>query len=95
MKAKMTFPVLTAREQEILRLVVAENSNLEISELLQISIRTVETHRKNINRKTKVRSLAGLTQFAIKTGLLEHFSYQAGRSVRQAGSERCHKCGLP
>jgi len=70
---------ITNREKEILRLVAREYSTAEISELLKISVRTVETHRKNILRKINARTTAGLTIFAIKMGLLEEFVYLPGK----------------
>ncbi|HAH57908.1 MAG: LuxR C-terminal-related transcriptional regulator [Lentimicrobium sp.] len=92
MEPACTHSGLTSREKQILKLVVKENSTLEISDLLQISTRTVETHRKNINRKTKVKSLAGLTKVAIRMGLLEHFCYQPGSSRQRKAQERCKDC---
>lgn len=86
---------LTSREKQILRLIMRENSTLEISDLLQISARTVETHRKNINRKTKVKSLAGLTKVAIRLGLLENFCYQPGKAGQKAAKSRCNDCSTP
>lgn len=56
--------LLTEREQEILKLIVKEFSNKQIADKLFISERTVETHRKNIFRKTNVTSLVGLVKYA-------------------------------
>ena len=58
--------LLTEREQEIVRLIVKEFSNKQIAEKLFISERTVETHRKNIFRKTNTSSLVGLVKFAFE-----------------------------
>lgn len=55
---------LTNREIEIIRLIENENSNKEIAEMLFISERTVETHRKNIFRKTNTQSIVGLLKYA-------------------------------
>ncbi|MDP4680319.1 MAG: response regulator transcription factor [Cyclobacteriaceae bacterium] len=56
--------LLTEREREILKLIAKEYTNRLIAEELFISERTVETHRKNIFRKTKTSSLVGLIKFA-------------------------------
>jgi len=56
--------LLTDRELDVLRLIAKEFSNKEIADKLFISERTVETHRKNIFRKTKTSSLVGLIKFA-------------------------------
>jgi two-component system nitrate/nitrite response regulator NarL len=56
--------LLTDRELDVLRLISKECSNKEIADKLFISERTVETHRKNIFRKTKTSSLVGLIKFA-------------------------------
>ena len=55
---------LTNREIEIIRLIENEYSNKKIAELLFISERTVETHRKNIFRKTGTQSIVGLLKYA-------------------------------
>lgn len=55
---------LTIREIEIIRLIEKEYSNKKIAETLFLSERTVETHRKNIFRKTKTSSLIGLIKYA-------------------------------
>lgn len=62
--------LLTDREREILKLIATEFSNRQIAEHLHISERTVETHRKNIFRKTKASSLVGLVKFAYDNNLL-------------------------
>ncbi|MCY1510268.1 Response regulator protein VraR [compost metagenome] len=55
---------LTNREIEIIRLIEKEYSNKMIAEQLFISERTVETHRKNIFRKTETQSIVGLLKYA-------------------------------
>lgn len=63
-------PLLTTRELEIVRLIVKEYSNKQIAEQLFISERTVETHRKNILRKTRVGSIVGLIKYAYANKLV-------------------------
>lgn len=55
---------LTNREIEIIRLIEKEHANKQIAESLNISERTVETHRKNIFRKTGTQSIIGLLKYA-------------------------------
>lgn len=62
--------LLTAREREILQLIAKEYSNKQIAEELFISERTVETHRKNIFRKTQTNSIVGLIKFAYANNLI-------------------------
>ncbi len=62
---------LTDREIEVLRLIADEYSNPEIAEKLFISIRTVDTHRRNLLDKLGVKNTAGLVKYAITKGLLE------------------------
>jgi two-component system nitrate/nitrite response regulator NarL len=57
---------LTDRELEILKLITQEFSNKQIADKLFISERTVETHRKNILRKTNTTSIVGLIKFAFE-----------------------------
>lgn len=61
---------LTAREIEIIKLIEKELSNKQIAETLFISERTVETHRKNIFRKTQTNSVLGLIKYAYEHRLL-------------------------
>jgi DNA-binding NarL/FixJ family response regulator len=62
---------LTKREKEILKLIADGMSSQEIAETLFISLRTVETHRLNLNQKLDVNNTAGLVKEAIKRGLID------------------------
>lgn len=62
--------LLTDREREILKLIAKEFTNKEMAEELFISERTVETHRKNIFRKTGTNNLVGLIKFAYANNLI-------------------------
>jgi two-component system, NarL family, nitrate/nitrite response regulator NarL len=61
---------LTSRELEILKLVAKEFNSRQIAEILFISERTVETHRKNILRKTGAANLVGLIKYAYANNLI-------------------------
>ncbi|MEO7922178.1 MAG: response regulator transcription factor [Chitinophagaceae bacterium] len=61
---------LTAREIEIIKLIEKEYNNKQIAETLFISERTVETHRKNIFRKTTTSSVIGLVKYAYEHKLI-------------------------
>ncbi len=58
--------LLSDREKEIISLIVSENTAKQIAEKLFISEKTVETHKRNIFRKTNTTTLVGLTKFAIE-----------------------------
>lgn len=62
---------LSAREKEILVSVAMGKLNKEIADEYDISIHTVITHRKNITRKTGIKTVAGLTVYAILNGLID------------------------
>ena len=61
---------LTAREIEIVQLIEKELSNKQIAEQLFLSERTIETHRKNIFRKTNTSSVIGLVKYAYEHKLI-------------------------
>jgi len=63
-------PKLTDRELEILKLIAQEYSNAEIAKSLFISERTVETHRKNMLRKTSNKTILGLLKYALERQML-------------------------
>ncbi len=62
---------LTSREQTILLQLAQGKSNKQVAAELGISVRTVETHRKNIKRKLGISSTAGLTRYALEHGVLQ------------------------
>jgi DNA-binding CsgD family transcriptional regulator len=62
---------LTDREREVLIMLARGLSTKEIASSLGIGTRTVETHRANLMRKLGVRSVALLTQMAIREGIVE------------------------
>ncbi len=66
-----TREALTGREQTILLELAQGKSNKEVALALDISVRTVETHRKNIKRKLGISSTAGLTRYALEHGVLQ------------------------
>jgi DNA-binding NarL/FixJ family response regulator len=62
--------VLTSRQREILQLVAEGKSTKEIAQLLDLSVKTVETHRAQIMDRLGIRELAGLVRYAIRTGIV-------------------------
>jgi len=60
---------LTEREREVLLHIAEGCSNKEIAQVLNVGVRTVETHRERIMRKLNIHSTAGLTRFAVAKGL--------------------------
>jgi DNA-binding NarL/FixJ family response regulator len=62
--------VLTARQREVLRLVAGGKSTKEIAFLLNLSVKTVETHRAQIMDRLNIRDVAGLVRYALRTGLV-------------------------
>ena len=64
------FAMLSAREREVLIGVASGQTNKEIAAALDISPRTVESHRESLMRKLDIRSVAGLTKMAVEEGLL-------------------------
>jgi DNA-binding NarL/FixJ family response regulator len=61
---------LTTREREVLHGIAQGRTNKEIGGMLGISHRTVETHRESLMRKLRIKTVAGLTRFALETGLV-------------------------
>ena len=62
---------LTAREQEVVKLIAEGHSNKDMSALLNLGLKTIETHRASAMRKIGARSTAGLVKFAIRNHLAE------------------------
>lgn len=60
---------LTVREKEIIKHITFGHNTLKIAELLNISVLTVNAHRRNINKKTNSKNVAELINFAVNNGL--------------------------
>ena len=63
--------ILSAREMEVLVLITKGLINKEIADKLNISLTTVITHRKNITEKLGIKSVSGLTIYAVMNGYIE------------------------
>jgi DNA-binding NarL/FixJ family response regulator len=62
---------LTSRENEMIQLIAEGHANKQIASELGISIKTVEKHRQHLMAKLHIHDIAGLTRFAIATGIIE------------------------
>jgi DNA-binding NarL/FixJ family response regulator len=67
--SKLQLDKLSAREQEVLQLIAEGCTNSQVGKVIHVSPRTVEFHRANIMQKLEIRTIAGLTKFAIQNGL--------------------------
>jgi len=65
------FSVLTAREREVLQLLAEGKNTKEIALSLDLSVKTVETHRRQLMDRLNVHSIAELTKYAIREGLTQ------------------------
>jgi len=68
-RPESAFSVLSAREREVLQMLSEGRSVKEIAQSLVVSIKTVETHRKNVMDKLDIHSIAELTRYALREGL--------------------------
>lgn len=64
-------PVLTSKEQDVLRLIALEFSNQEIADQIDCGMRTVDTHKRNLIKKLEVKNVVGLVKFAMREGMVE------------------------
>lgn len=62
--------VLTARQREVLRLIAEGHSTKMIAHKLDLSVKTIETHRTQIMQRLKIHDIAGLVRYAIRHGLI-------------------------
>jgi two-component system nitrate/nitrite response regulator NarL len=60
---------LTSREREVLAMIAEGQSNKEMANKLGVGVRTVETHRERVMDKLNIRTVAGLTKYAISNGI--------------------------
>jgi DNA-binding NarL/FixJ family response regulator len=62
---------LTPRQREILQLIAEGNSSKEIARKLELSVKTVETHRTQLMERLDIHDIAGLVRYAIRVGLVK------------------------
>jgi DNA-binding NarL/FixJ family response regulator len=68
--AEDSYDLLTPREREILQLLAELKSNKEIAQSLNLSLYTVETHRRNLQEKLNLHSFAELVLYAVRKGVI-------------------------
>ena len=68
---EMRSDLLTGREREVLQLVAEGKTSKEIASVLDVSVKTAETHRANIMNKLDIHETAGLVRYAIRHGIVE------------------------
>jgi DNA-binding NarL/FixJ family response regulator len=64
---------LTPREREVVQLVAEGKTSKEVAVALNLSVKTAETHRTNIMRKLDLHSVADLTLYAVRNGIVQVF----------------------
>jgi len=70
-REKGRFALLTQRERQVLILVAEGYTSRDIARQLRLGVRTVESHREHVGRKLGIHTVAGLTRFAVASGLVE------------------------
>ncbi|MFH1530175.1 MAG: LuxR C-terminal-related transcriptional regulator [Pseudomonadota bacterium] len=70
MTGTVPFAMHSDRETVVLRLVARGKTSPEIASILGISAKTVENHRQNLKDKLDIHDVAGLTLYALRTGLI-------------------------
>lgn len=61
---------LTTREREVVQLLVEGKGNKDVALAMRLSVKTVEAHRSNINRKLAIRSTSDLVRYAVRNGIV-------------------------
>jgi DNA-binding NarL/FixJ family response regulator len=65
--------VLTGREREVIQLLAEGKTSKEVAVTLNLSVKTAETHRTNLMRKLDLHSVADLTRYAVRNGIVQVF----------------------
>ena len=68
-----TTEVLTSREREVIQLLAEGKTSKEVAVALNLSVKTAETHRTNLMRKLGLHSVADLTRYAVRNGIVQVF----------------------
>jgi len=72
-KPDETGVVLTGREREVIQLLAEGKTSKEVALALHLSVKTAETHRTNLMRKLDLHSVADLTRYAVRNGIVQVF----------------------
>ncbi len=70
-KTELPYDPLTPRERQVLQLIAEGKTTKEAAAVLEVSVKTAETHRTNLMEKLDIHSTAGLVRYAIRRGLLQ------------------------
>ncbi|MGC2447793.1 MAG: LuxR C-terminal-related transcriptional regulator, partial [Candidatus Sulfotelmatobacter sp.] len=65
--------LLTAREREVIQLLAEGRTSKEVALMLNLSVKTAETHRTNLMRKLDLHSVADLTRYAVRNRIVQVF----------------------
>jgi DNA-binding NarL/FixJ family response regulator len=71
--AEHSAELLTSREREVIQLLAEGRSTKEVAVTLNLSVKTAETHRTNLMRKLGLHSVADLTRYAVRNGIVQVF----------------------
>jgi DNA-binding CsgD family transcriptional regulator len=71
MMSEETTNGLTSREQEVATLIAAGKTTKEVAVILNVGVKTAETHRTHLMKKLDIHSTAGIVRYAIRAGLIE------------------------
>ena len=69
---KELLDTLSPRQREVLRLIAEGYTTKQIAQMLEISVKTVETHRAQLMERLDIHDVAGLVRFAIRVGLVDN-----------------------
>ena len=61
--------LLTKREIQVLQLICAQHTNQDIADTLNLNVRTIDSFRENLRKKTASKNVAGMVVYAIKNGI--------------------------
>jgi DNA-binding NarL/FixJ family response regulator len=71
--AEIPGDLLTSREREVIQLLAEGRTSKEVAVTLNLSVKTAETHRTNLMRKLGLHSVADLTRYAVRNGIVQVF----------------------
>jgi DNA-binding NarL/FixJ family response regulator len=69
--SRANLPVLTTRELQVMQLLAEGKANKAVANAMQISVKTVEAHRSNINRKLSFKTTSDLVRYAVRNGIVD------------------------